>query len=755
MLRALGVLFCSIGLGVSACSSAAPPAARAPKPAARAPAKPEVSAVRQRLIGLLQSVPDEGAVAEAVDPKSRKRLEALLENSNDARRTELLSTHPLLHVLMVGEADLALLALSTTDAAASELLSAAGGAQAASEEALLGTARGVARRAAAHWLRAQAERVNTGRKFDPGLLEPIDRVAEALGRSDIQLTVRKLVTEIRANALTFLALSASAARAGDLALALSALDSAEIRPEARQLGLEIAKMRALLAALDRAQKPDALAAPERLDLARKLVHFGLAARALPLINSDDPALSSNLVLATTAALAELNGDICPGLPPLVRHPVLCEIAWRTEPTVRAALDRLEKAWQSGNGRDKLAVVDYLGLANVIPSQYAQAKPTKDREQAARDFKARLGVLEQKLIDAKRSEPDFESLLLFVQVMRVGLEASPAAATAEPPKMAPSKQDETWARAQALASRVNDSAWARRAILAVASLLWSERDVEPLLALLPARLEALEARTRATLRRSGAVAFGRADASAQAETELTDLLLNRTFDTEERATLVLFLAESAAALSRSDKSYETLAKIGRQLSSKGGPLELRLRALVDTAGSLDRLRRTGQAREFLEAALTDIGSQPADVTDSPLYRLGEGYALVLRAELAEPEQRAKLEQEFVEKFLGRDAAPVPALIRAWFELWREGLALLDREQRCFGVDVCKKREAAMYRAKSTRILARLRPKSRQIAPHALAASSLSLTLQYTPEAGLLPIMGFEPLLLTVAFPEPAP
>jgi hypothetical protein len=697
----------------------------------------------------LMGVPDEGGLVDAIPEKTRKLLETGLAHLPDAARAEVLASRPLAHVVSGGDSDEALLALATSDAAASELLAATPGAPPAELRALVASVRAIARRAAARWLKRQARTVASANKFDISALQLIDRVAETSGRADIQFLTRRLISQIHASSESFLAFAYTAARIGELEAARSALQQARARPGAARAFGAFGEAERLIETVERSRAgPAGLSPEQRVSLSRELIRFGVTARALHLLKDDATAAPSNLALATTLSLAQLDAEVCPGLPSAVQHAVLCEAAWSSEPAVKTALELIAKAWRSRGGRDSQAVVDYLGLVEVIPWQYAQVRLADDRAAVTRDFRVRLASLERIVEQARPGLPGFEAISLFVQVMRAGFETL-RGAQAEPTLLPPGKQHELWARAEALAGPAKEDVWARRAILAVASLLCSEREVEPLLQLLPSSLEPADGRTRGTIRRWVAVATRRADLASRAEAELSDLLLRRAVDTFERAEIVLFMAESGAAFSGTEKSYETLAKIGTQLATKGGPTELRLRALLDAVGGLGRTRRAQEARRLLDASLPELEASAAASSD--LYQLAEAYSLLLDATLAPAEERPAAEQRFEAFFQTRRAAALPNLIRVWAELWRAEFTGMARQRRCGAQVACKRREQSELDARLRRLLARLNEQAARIVPRALAASSLHLSLQYSPELGLVPIISFNPLLLNVEFP----
>ncbi|HMJ12101.1 MAG TPA: hypothetical protein VK524_11840, partial [Polyangiaceae bacterium] len=367
-------LSCVLALWLTGCASqparVEAPAREPEPPAATAQNQARVTAIRQRLIDHLRSLPEEGSIAEALDERTRSVLYAALTSMTDAEKAQALATQPLLHVLSGGGAEAAWLALATTDSAAREILETSG--PAASERALVQVP-SVARRAASAWLKAQVPAVYRANKFDTSVLARIDSAAETLERADIQLTTRQLITEIYASAQSFLAFASSLARAGEAAASREALRRARAQAQARDYVEEFAQTERVLDALDKvAANKVGSTRDARVAAARPLAQFGLGERALRLLEADAPNAGADLAVATSLALARVDGDVCPGIPPAVRHATLCDLAWRSNAELKSALEQVKRAWRSGAGRDRTAIVDYLGLMEVVPWEYAQA-----------------------------------------------------------------------------------------------------------------------------------------------------------------------------------------------------------------------------------------------------------------------------------------------------------------------------------------------------------------------------------------------
>ncbi|HMJ14625.1 MAG TPA: hypothetical protein VK524_24610, partial [Polyangiaceae bacterium] len=236
--------------------------------------------------------------------------------------------------------------------------------------------------------------------------------------------------------------------------------------------------------------------------------------------------------------------------------------------------------------------------------------------------------------------------------------------------------------------------------------------------------------------------------ARAETELTDLLLKHNAAAEERARVVLLLAESSAALSRTPKSYDVLQRIAEQLVRRGGPPGLRLRAAIDAASVWSRRGRVQEAEQLLRATLADLDGGAQARAEGDLYALARAYAVVINAKSGDVKQWRKAQRE-----LGVQGIAPSNVIAVWQNLWREEFATREREQRCGPVAICRQQQRAALQKQTARISAGLSPHVARLMPAALGASSLSLGLQYAPLTGLTPTVAFDPVLLSIEFPGP--
>ncbi|HEY6562524.1 MAG TPA: hypothetical protein VI072_34885 [Polyangiaceae bacterium] len=715
----------------------------------RPPALPEstasslarVTAIRQRLIDHLRSLPDEGPIAEALDERTRAVLYASTSSLAESEKAEALSTRPLLHVLSGGASESAWLFLATSDSAVREILQVSPRA-AARSPGLLKEVQSVARRAASAWLRAQVQAVHRASKFDTSVLERVDSAAETLARPDIQLTTRQLITEIHASAQSFLAFASSLARAGEVAAAREALRRARAQTSARDFAEEFALTERVLDGLETIDKNGVGSSRgDRLAVARPLARFGLGDPARALLARDAADAGKDLAVATSLALAGVDGDVCPGVPPAVRHPVLCDLAWSSSAELSRALEQVKRAWRAGGGRDRAAIVDYLGLVQVVPWEYAQARRRRDGE---REFEAHLVTLERTLNEVRQSAAEFEALTTFVRVLRAGFESMTARGRGERAALPAALQAELWERARALGASAHAELWSRRAILAVAALLVQDRDVEPLLALLPQELTFSEAIARGRLRRWLAVARRDPALFTRAETELTDLLLKHHAPAEERARVVLFLAESSVALSRTPKSLDVLYRIAEQLVRRGGPEALRLRAAIDVAAVSNRRGRPQHAQRLLASTLADIETAAGARSEGDLFALARAYGVVLGAQAGGLRELKTAQRELL--------APAGSnVVGVWRNLWREEFSTRERELRCGALALCKKQQRAAFQKRAQRLVADVNPLVARMLPRALAASSLSLVLQYAPITGLTPTVSFDPALLSVESP----
>jgi hypothetical protein len=738
------------------CGAAAPPAVSSGKPQQKPPtgAPANLAPAALRLHAGLTGVSDPGSVLDALSPQARSELDTLIGRLSDAERTELAGDagplageRPVLHLVSGGASDAALLSIAATSRGADDLVLARRAAGKADMADLVAVARELARRAGARWLRSRAADLGS-KAFTPELCDAIDRVAASLGRVDLQRSAREAGVELDASAARHLAVARAAAFDLDGKAARRSLSAAAAAKPPGD-GQVVAETEALVVLAERAKNDVAAKDVEAsVERARALLRLQRPKDAARLLEPLSARARTHLGLAATSALASVEGSICPGLPAAIGNVTLCAAAWSTDPRVKSATELTNGAWKAGEGRDPTAVETHLGIAFVVPWIYAALAGGGAGAPAA--FAERLEGMRQATRGASKISPRFEGLALFVDGLSVGFEA---AAKREPGKaiqIPDAAQEELVRRAEKLGRSSASERYTQSGVLAVAALLAQERDVLPLVELLPEQLRVQDRLARAALRTWASAARGRPEIAEKARSELTALMPDAARLGIDRAELVLLIAEGDAALAGDERAYAVLAQVARQLTGDGVPAALRLRAALDAAGSLARHGKHTEAIGLLEKAAS-LPIAGGASTESDLATLARGYLIVLHARDARAAEREEYRSKLTGLFEG-DSQNAPASIRLWRDLWQKDLEYRAAEERCGALKVCLARAEAVRAVPETAIRARVGAEAAELVKRGtLAAGTLRLSFNFSAEAGLEPIVALEPRLLAVEFP----
>jgi len=724
----------------------------------------------------MRRVPAPGPILGALPPPLRQDLDQLLALEQIRARQgpqvpdgAALAAGALLHVAAGGVAPDALLVLAT-GAAANQLaqLRRAQQNSVSTPEDVIQAAPGVARRAAAGWLREQAQRVDDPAKLSAGLCEQVARVALTLEDSTLRLLALEVAAEIEPTAARHLQVAAEAARQLDVDLAKGALTEARrlLPSTADRGGLERQALRAagLPALLDAARtvvaaRDSVTDDAARLRVARSLLRLERSSEARQLLAPASDAARSHLGLAAARALAEIDGSVCPGLPPGTTDPVLCATAFAQNPRVVPALRVLEQAWQSGGGRDESAVETYLGLTQIVPWLHEMAGADG---RAPDGFLTRLGAVRRTAEEAASTFDSFRGLVVFVDALQAGVEALRSRVGGTRPRIPEPVVERLYASADELGRHATASRFAQGAVLLVAAFLMQDRDVLPLVERLPEG-DALSSdayrRTRSLLRAWCAVTRERPDTAEQARRELFDVLPSDAPDATagagpfERARIVLTLAELGVALAPQSRDDGLLARVAEPLTPPDVPPTLRLRASLDLAAARSRDGRTAEAEALLDSVTAGHESYlsvPSATRDLALA--AQTYSLVLKARAASGADRIR----FVQRLEALDeytrAGGVSAAVELWRHMWIRELRYLAAAEKCAGGRRCLARAVETRRFSDAQIDAAVGAEAaRLVRRGVLSLGTVGASFEFSGAAGLWPVVTLEPRFIAVEFP----
>jgi hypothetical protein len=706
---------------------------------------------RERLVAELRQIEPPKALLDGLSKAARADLDQLLEALSEDERKQLAAAsgpwpklRPLLHLAAGGSSADALYELASSGRAGDELVMARQQAGGTSFGDLVASAGAVVERAARRWLRDRAAETAT-----PSVCDQIDRAAAVLDRVALRRRARELAAELEPTSARHAAVATAAAWELDLEAARRAMASARsaASQDSDRMRLSAVENALAAAALSQAARGKTLRSTEALAAARANLRLGRRADAKRLIAPHARLEPSHLGVASVRMMAETPNIICPGLPTGAASPRLCALSWSEDRRVRDGLMRIERAWSSGGGRDEEAIGSYLGLAHFVPWVYGTYLAGSGLAGGSAAFSERIERVRGPLRAAVGVSSAFEGIVLFVDTLAALFEAGARRKPGERVHLSEKVQNELMQRAGQLAKTLPDHRYSQAGILAVATAMTQERDVAPIIALLPPRVDHSYAVPREVLRLWTAVASRDLQRLEQASGALAQLL-SATPSALDSARLVLLMAEARAAALGTQHEHDVLAKIGAQLMSEDLPTELRLRSALDRAGALARSGNQTQAEATLERVLTNLSVTPGS-SEADLSSTARAYLLVLRARVARGDQRSEFRRKLAE--LDAGIPGLPASLLAWRDLWLDEIDRLEAGEKCGATKACRAR-AAKSRLDERALVTRVGPISAQVMrAGVLAAGSMHLSFAFSVEDGLSPIVVFEPRLLAVELP----
>ncbi len=762
--RSLLPLLALLGMVTAACG--ADPASRpqSPSPAASASAPTDgAPTARDRLLDALREFRRPVDVTAALPPELRADVEAVMTRLDPQQRAQLpglqgadASANALLHAAAGGQCPEAYYALAI-GSAADDLFALRGALLKSDASPILAGAPPLAQAAAERWLSDQVIEVGSPSRFTPEVCDRIDRVALRIGRADLALLARQAAADLEPNRERLLAVAEMAARQLDVDEARRALRAGETAAtsHATEAGPSGARehVAALVAAAERvAQAPQHAAGPALLALARDLLELRRYDQARKLLSPASGQARSHLGLASALALANLDGDTCPGVQSATGNILLCAVAWERSDTARRSLALVTEAWAAGQGRDTRGVETYLGLAHVVPWIYGMVRQSAGSPPSPDGFQSRLQALQRAAGAAVTVSPEFEGLALFVDTLTAGFDAATQQQPGQRVRLPVKIADALIERARELGSRTPDNRFTQAAVLELASFLMQERDVLPLIGLLPDELPVELSQTRALLRMWCAIARQRSDLAEAGRAELFQSLPDEAEHPLERAGLILTMAEADVAIAREPGGYQVLEKIAEKLTSPDVPPGLRLRATIDQAGALGRINRE-RAAQLLEQILGDTPPAPPGSTQADLGLVAKTYLFVMRAQMTAGEEREQYVQKLTEVGKAMHTGKATASLLLWHELWQKELEYESRARQCGGRAGCLHRAQRQRTLGAEEIDRRIGAESGLIArAGVLSAGTVMATFNFSGESGLRPLVVLEPRLLAVEFPS---
>jgi hypothetical protein len=703
------------------------------------------------LAAALRSIPRPEPVLFALPEDARKALDKRLAGLDAERKlavhsdqSPLVENLPLLHLASGGTSPRAFYVLATTSAGTEELSGllgveheAGGTTPSAARSAIV---RELARRAALDFLRDRAADVLAPGKETALACRLVARVAVAVGRDDLVLLARELLTEIEPSLENQLQFAQELARAADPERAARELAAARADKSQPPPVDEVARTeRMIVAAKFTRDHPAANDAATKLALARAWLRLGRFDQARALLEPELTNAKSELGLAAAYAESLLENPACPELPPDVGTAALCAESFRTSARAKAALALLDSAWQSGAGRDDEAIEVYTALALIVPWMHETAPVLGPRAANSGDAAQSVAILHDKIQQIVAIAPRLAGLALFVDTLRFGGAVNPNDADAR----------SLSARALELA-KSDSSRFAQAGVFAVAAALSRREDTSPLVDAVPLdKTESTLRVPRAALEVWTAASSGAKSRMDAARAELAQIMLERRGESFERARLVLSVSEADALLDGSERTYRLLSRVSGQLLQENAPPDLAFRAVLDASGALERGHRADRAKEVLAGAAA--AELPPDFERArELVVLVRGYELVLSAASADAAGLAHLRSELM-TLLPKSAAGSTAV---WFELWSRELEAREKELGCEKKKQSPCREAdALRRTPRKALDTRLGPlASAVLLRGALPSGSFDAGFHFSAESGLEPFIVFDPALLAIGLPK---
>jgi hypothetical protein len=207
-----------------------------------------------------------------------------------------------------------------------------------------------------------------------------------------------------------------------------------------------------------------------------------------------------------------------------------------------------------------------------------------------------------------------------------------------------------------------------------------------------------------------------------------------------------MAEADVALGRGQDALAILSRIGLQLAQADAPEALRSRAAIDAAGTLAERGDHQNAAAVLEPFLSARPGAPPGA-GGELSGVDRNYFFALRAVHVTGIEREDSRAQFTKSI--KEAPPtLPSSLRAWQELWRIDIEYALAEAHCQAARPCRERAEKQRAAAAARILEGVGAETaRLLRRDILASGTVELSFHFSAENGLVPLIGFEPVLMS--------
>ncbi len=763
-LLVLGISFALLGPGCT--HGSAPPPKTGAAPAASAKQEPDT--LRARLARTLRSLPRDQDLLQSLSTESRSDIKGVLSGITNKDHDALVDAQgplararPLLHLAVGGKSADAVYLLVSTPRLVEELITYRQAAQHSNLSDVVGSVRTFAERAASSWLHDRSTEVASPVTLTPELLEQVDVAAYVIGRRDIERMARELQLELNPkDARRWISLASQAARDLDTKAARHALEQARsFSKDDRVTKSSLASTELLIAAAEKATGPKPSDLSGALAVARAYLELDRAKQALETIDPHRALAEKNLAVATTLALGELGGTVCPGLPGGVANTMLCGVAWDAHPKAANLVELIERAWKSGSGRDPESVEVYLGLVGVVPWMYGLSRMSVDPTSARTEVMQRLKTLAGNSREAAKVAPGLEGLVLFIDTLSAGFDAltqkRESGESVKIPREVSSKLRE---RALALGKKSPGERFAQAGVLSVAAMQFRDDDVLPLLELIPPdQVHPSHVVPFNILRLWAAVVARSPKLAGEASGELAAILpdLARGRDTE-RAEIVLTLAEAEAAIAGTPKAHGVLEQVGKPLAEAvDAPAELRLRAALDVAGARAKQGRMAEAADILARVTTSVpwATAPDNSDAQNLGLLASAYLFVIQARATKGDERAEYRDKLNEIAKRAAGQQLIAASRLWIEMWQKEIDYLVTVDRCGAVKICAERAKQNRRIPEAEAKRRAGSVAAQLVSQgSLPVGTINLSFGYGSALRLDALVRVAPMLLAVESPK---
>lgn len=743
-------------LGAVACSGQPRPAPPPSSPPAAKAVPAQDRSPRARLLRHLREVDPPTSVLEGVPPDFERQLRRYLEGLSPEQKTELLrgdvaSESPLLHLALGGQAPEALYALAAGGAADEvTLMQASTQPNSPLGPSAVEATNRLARNAAALWLQEKTPEFAAPSGVSPTLCDGIARLAELLGRGRLRVAARELAVALEDTPARWLDLARAAAWELETGLSQVALDHARDQAvagsgESERAAVERLLLQARVAARVRGRR---VAEGELEAVSQALIELGRHAEARELLKDAVHEAPSDLGLAARFAAALVDGTLCPGLVTGSDNPMLCAAAWRTSARARQASAVLTQAWRGGQDADRFALEAYLGLVRVAPWLYSLL-PDPGRSEAPETPTA-LEALRGDLRLVAGQDPAFEGLVLFLDALAASLEVARTRQPGERVTLPVESRAGLLERARALAARLPGERFTQAGVIATAALTAQDEDISTLVGSLPRESYPEYRGTRAALELWSAGVSDEAQALDSARTDLMRLVTSLGTGWE-RSGWILLLAEGDAAVIADGPSFTRLAQVAESIVGAEAPAALALRAVLDLAGSLERMGNSEAAIQVLERlAGLEVPNTPS--TELDLMVLGKGALLAMRGSVATGKERAEYAAQLQELSAGLSSGIISTAVAVWVEAWARELDVRVRADKCPSpgrcIDTQRRQRGLRLRDLETRLG---KQSARLFERGTLPLGLVKASFGYSGASGLTPGVALDPMLLPVGVP----